>query len=83
MGPLSFFPPKSEFWIPARFANEQEMIKEALDNVNTDYLRNYHETLTKEPHIAGMKRDIELTNYIKWDVDYFIQSFYSSSKTYF
>ena len=41
------------------------MIREALDNVNTDYLRNYHETLTKEPHIAGMKRDIELTNYIK------------------
>jgi hypothetical protein len=41
------------------------MISEAMENVNTDFLRNYHETLTKEPHIAGMERDEELTNYIK------------------
>ena len=48
-----------------QFANEKDMVEEALENVDTENLRNYLETLTKEPHIAGHKRDNELINYIR------------------
>ena len=48
-----------------QFSNEKELIKEALKNIDTNSLRSYHEELTKEPHIAGQKRDEELTKYIQ------------------
>ena len=48
-----------------QFANEKEMVEEALENVDTKNLRNYLKTLTKSPHIAGHQRDNELINYIR------------------
>ena len=51
--------------IQDQFANEAELIKEILENVSTDNLRSYLQELSKEPHIAGQKRDNELTDWIK------------------
>ena len=48
-----------------QFLNEKELIREALKNVDTNSLRSYHEELTKEPHIAGQRRDEVLTKYIQ------------------
>jgi len=31
-----------------------------------DSIRAYHKILTLEPHIAGLKRDVELTNFVKY-----------------
>ncbi len=47
-----------------QFADEKAMIEEALKNVSTDNLRSYLQFLTKEPHIAGHRRDNELINWI-------------------
>ena len=41
------------------------MIKQVIMDVSSDNLRNYHMELTKAPHIAGLKRDQELTSWIK------------------
>lgn len=43
--------------------SDEEMIDSAINDVSTDNLREYLKNLTKEPHIAGQKRDKEL---IKW-----------------
>ena len=43
----------------------RDLIKEALENVNSDNLRAYLKELTKEPHIAGHPRDNELIEYIR------------------
>ena len=48
-----------------QFANEEDLIKETLENVSTEKLRSYLEELTRQPHIAGHKRDNELTEWIK------------------
>ena len=48
-----------------QFSMESELIKEALKDVNSDRLRSFHKTLTKEPHIAGQRRDQELTKLIQ------------------
>ena len=48
-----------------QFSNEKELIKEALDNVDSNNLRSYLKELTREPHIAGHRRDNELIEYIR------------------
>ena len=48
-----------------QFSMESDLIKEALINVDSNRLRSFHKSLTKEPHIAGRKRDQELTKYIQ------------------
>ena len=48
-----------------QFANEKDLLKEAIENISTDRLRSYLQELTKEPHIAGHERDNELTEWIK------------------
>jgi hypothetical protein len=48
-----------------QFKSEKDLVKEALENVNSDNLRSYLKTLTKEPHIAGQKRDNELIEWIR------------------
>ena len=48
-----------------QFSSEKELIKEALENVNSDNLRSYLKELTKGPHIAGHRRDNELIDYIR------------------
>jgi hypothetical protein len=48
-----------------QFKDEQDLVKQALEDVNTDNLRSYLKTLTKEPHIAGLKRDNELIQWIR------------------
>ena len=41
------------------------MVKRAIKDVSSTNLRSYHKELTKAPHIAGLKRDQELTQWIK------------------
>ena len=41
------------------------MVLELIEDVDTTKLRNYHQELTKAPHIAGLQRDQELTGWIK------------------
>ncbi len=41
------------------------MVLEIIKEVDTTKLRNYHKELTKAPHIAGLKRDQQLTQWIK------------------
>ena len=48
-----------------QFLMEKELVKEALESVDTDRLRTFLKQLTKEPHIAGHRRDNELTKYIQ------------------
>ena len=48
-----------------QFSSEKELIKETLENVNTNNLRSYLKELTKEPHIAGQRRDNQLIDYIQ------------------
>jgi hypothetical protein len=48
-----------------QFKSEQELVKTALNNVDSDKLRSYLEKLTKEPHIAGQRRDNELIEWIR------------------
>ena len=48
-----------------QFENEKDIIIEALENVNANEIRSYLKELTKEPHIAGRRRDEELTDWIK------------------
>ena len=48
-----------------QFANEKDLIAQALDDVNSENLREYLQRLTKEPHIAGSKQDEDLVDYIK------------------
>lgn len=47
-----------------QFSLERDLIKETLQNVDADQLRSYLKELTKEPHIAGHRRDNELIDYI-------------------
>ena len=48
-----------------QFSSEKELIKETLENVDTNNLRSYLKELTKEPHIAGHRRDNQLIDYIQ------------------
>ena len=48
-----------------QFLMEKELVNEALESVDTDSLRSFLKQLTKEPHIAGHRRDNELTKYIQ------------------
>ena len=48
-----------------QFLSEKELIKETLENVDTNNLRSYLKELTKEPHIAGHRRDNQLIDYIQ------------------
>ena len=48
-----------------QFLSEKELIKETLENVDTNILRSYLKELTKEPHIAGHRRDNQLIDYIQ------------------
>ena len=48
-----------------QFSSEKELIKETLENVGTNNLRSYLKELTKEPHIAGHRRDNQLIDYIQ------------------
>ena len=48
-----------------QFANEEDLIKETLENVSTEKLRSYLQELTKKPHIAGHEKDDDLTDWIK------------------
>ena len=48
-----------------QFSNEKDLVEEALENVDPNYLRESLKTLTKEPHIAGHRRDNELIDYIR------------------
>ena len=47
-----------------QFKLEAQLIKSALENVASNQIREFHKILTKEPHIAGLRRDNELTNWI-------------------
>ena len=47
------------------------MVHKVIKDVDSTRLRNYHKELTKAPHIAGLKRDQELTGWIK-EVIYFV-----------
>ena len=51
-----------------QFASEKALIKEALEAVDSKKLHDYSKFITKEPHIAGHRRDQELTDWIadKW-----------------
>ena len=40
-----------------QFSSEKELIKEALDSVDSNNLRFYLKELTRDPHIAGQRRD--------------------------
>lgn len=42
-----------------------DFVKKAHKKLNAEQIRTYHKFLTKEPHIAGLKRDNELTDWIK------------------
>ena len=44
---------------------DHDFVKRAQSKLDPQQIRSYHEFLTKEPHIAGLKRDIELTNWIR------------------
>ena len=46
------------------------MVHKVIKEVDSTRLRNYHKELTKAPHIAGLRRDQELTGWIK-EVIYF------------
>ena len=48
-----------------QFAEEKDMIAEILEEVDSDHIRSYLKELTSEPHIAGHRRDDELTQWIK------------------
>ena len=48
-----------------QFSNEKELIKELIENVDTNNLRSFLKELTREPHIAGHRRDNELIEYIR------------------
>ena len=48
-----------------QFSIEKDLVEEALENVDPNYLRESLKTLTKEPHIAGHRRDNELIDYIR------------------
>ena len=48
-----------------QFVDEEELIKQSLNDVNADNIRTYLKELTKEPHIAGHRRDEELTEWIR------------------
>ena len=47
------------------------MVHKVIKDVDSTRLRNYHKELTKAPHIAGLRRDQELTGWIK-EVRYFV-----------
>ena len=47
-----------------QFLSEQKLIEDTLEAVDSISLRNYLKELTKEPHIAGHRRDNELIDYI-------------------
>ena len=47
------------------------MVHKVIKEVDSTRLRNYHKELTKAPHIAGLRRDQELTGWIK-EVSYFV-----------
>ena len=48
-----------------QFSNEKDLVEEALENVDSNYLRESLKILAKEPHIAGHRRDNELIDYIR------------------
>ena len=41
------------------------MVLKIIKDVDTDKLRAYHKELTLAPHIAGLQRDGQLTDWIK------------------
>ena len=51
------------------------MVLQVIKEVDTNKLRSYHKELTKAPHIAGLKRDRELTGWIKKVTNVFVASF--------
>ena len=48
------------------------MVHKVIKEVDSTRLRNYHKELTKAPHIAGLRRDQELTGWIKEVVYFFV-----------
>ena len=48
------------------FKLEQDLVLQALADVDAKQIREYHKFLTKEPHIAALKRDQRL---VEWIVD--------------
>ena len=48
-----------------QFVNEKDLVLEAMESVSTETLRVYLKYLTKEPHIAGHRRDNELILWIQ------------------
>ena len=48
-----------------QFLKEKDLINQALESVDSNKLRSYLKELTKEPHIAGHRRDNELIEYIR------------------
>ena len=49
----------------------EDMLKIAMEDIDPNRIREYLKELTKEPHVAGLRRDIELTHWIKetWEND--------------
>ena len=54
-----------------KFTGSPDLVDNAISGVDTNRIREYHKELTKEPHIAGLKRDNELIQWIKktWEDD--------------
>ena len=48
-----------------QFSSEKDLIEEVIENVDTNNLRSFLKELTREPHIAGHRRDNELIEYIR------------------
>ena len=48
------------------FKLERDLVLQALADVDTEQIREYHKFLTKEPHIAALERDQRI---VEWIVD--------------
>jgi N-acetylated-alpha-linked acidic dipeptidase len=57
--------PAFERLVQDKFRDEQEMMQKVMDGVDTDKIKSYFEVLTKEPHIAALRRDKELVKWIQ------------------
>ncbi len=56
--------PMFERLVQDKFQVEQEMVRKLIADVDATKIRSFHQELTREPHIAALKRDKELVTWM-------------------
>ena len=72
IGYFSNSPPKDPY-AKDQFQRETKTIQRAMDEVDVVWIRQYLQTLSGVPHLAGLDRDVDLTYWIKQGRTSFVQ----------